>query len=192
MRTPESPEPEQQGALRRLVDAVRDETVNLHVRRSVGLTLNRLIPDLVAVRLRTSILRLAGLSIGRGTVIGGPLNVVGGGRLEIGRKCWINGGCHIDVTADVTLGYGVALAQGVFLITETHEIGGPRRRAGKTYAKPISIGDGCWLGARSVVLPGVTIGAGSIVGAGAVVTDDLPANVVAAGVPARSIRSLEP
>jgi maltose O-acetyltransferase len=64
------------------------------------------------------------------------------------------------------------------------------RRAGDLKAEPVTIGDGAWIGARATILPGVTIGGGAVVAAGSVVTRDLPANVLAGGVPARVIREL--
>lgn len=61
----------------------------------------------------------------------------------------------------------------------------------RTFAKPITIGNGCWIGANVVVLPDVTIGDGAVIGAGSVVTKDIPANVVAVGNPCRVIRTIK-
>ena len=78
------------------------------------------------------------------------------------------------------------------LLTPTHPVEpGPRRDKWES-ASPIVIGDNVWLGGGVIVCPGVTIGANTVVGAGAVVTRDLPANVVAVGNPARVIRELTP
>ncbi len=77
------------------------------------------------------------------------------------------------------------------LITSTHEIGPHQYRAGKDTTRPITIGDGVWIGARAVVLPGVTIGNGSIVAAGAVVNRPVGSNVLVAGVPARFVKHLD-
>jgi maltose O-acetyltransferase len=81
------------------------------------------------------------------------------------------------------------LPRGVHLYTATHPIEAQVRRSGLEYALPVSIGDGVWLG-RAIVCPGVTIGANTVVGAGSVVTRDLPAKVVAVGNPCRVIRQL--
>ena len=80
----------------------------------------------------------------------------------------------------------------VQLLTPTHPVDAEPRRAKWEAAEPIAIGDNVWLGGGVIVCPGVTIGADTVVGAGAVVTRDLPAGVVAAGVPARVLRELQP
>jgi acetyltransferase-like isoleucine patch superfamily enzyme len=85
----------------------------------------------------------------------------------------------------------VAVGPGVYFITGTHRIGSHTQRAGPVIAAPIRVGDGVWIGARAILLPGVTVGAGAIVAAGAVVTRDVPADTLVAGVPAQVKRSLE-
>lgn len=166
------------------------EVSNLHLRRSIGLTVIKILPALSFLHVRTMILRLAGLSIGHGTLVGGRLRVTGGATLHIGQNCWINVDCHIDTSAPVVVGDGAALGHDVLILTNTHHIGRSSRRAGALRDGPVSIGDGTWLGARSVVLPGVTIGAGAIIAAGAVVVDDVEENTVVGGVPAHFIRRL--
>ena len=168
-----------------------EDVGQLELRRSLVLTLVRLLPRLTLTRVRTALVRAAGIDVGPGTVIGGPLLVSGrGGTLRIGDDCFINSGCHVDLSADVTIGREVSLAHEVLIITNTHEVGPPVRRAGDLRNLPVTIGDGCWLGARAVVLPGVTIGAGALVAAGAVVTADVPPDTLVGGVPARPIRNL--
>ena len=81
---------------------------------------------------------------------------------------------------------------GISLITATHEVGVQTRRDNIEYAEPITIGDDCWLGANVTVLPGVTIGKGCTIAAGAVVTKDVPEYSVAMGVPARVVKKVEP
>jgi maltose O-acetyltransferase len=79
----------------------------------------------------------------------------------------------------------------VQLLTATHPIDPGPRRVGWESAEPIAIGDNVWLGGGAIICPGVTIGEDTVVGAGAVVTRDLPAGVVAAGVPARVLREID-
>ncbi len=74
------------------------------------------------------------------------------------------------------------------ILTSTHEIDENGQAARMPVARPVHVGDRCWLGARVTVLPGVTIGEGTIVGAGAVVTEDCKPGAVYVGVPARQLR----
>ena len=78
----------------------------------------------------------------------------------------------------------------VIIITDDHEIGPPWHRCGDRVARPVVIEDGVWIGARVTLLPGVTIGRGSVVAAGAVVNKDVPPNTLVGGVPARILRTL--
>ncbi|WP_179394828.1 sugar O-acetyltransferase [Lacticaseibacillus absianus] len=95
----------------------------------------------------------------------------------------------LDV-APITIGANVMLGPRVGLYTAGHPLDAAVRVAGLEYGHPITIGDNVWLGGNVTVCPGVTIGDNVVVGAGSVVTKDLPANVVAAGVPARPLRKL--
>jgi maltose O-acetyltransferase len=95
----------------------------------------------------------------------------------------------LDV-APITIGAACQLATRVQLLTATHPVDPGPRRIGWESAEPISIGDNVWLGGGVIVCPDVTIGEDTVVGAGAVVTRDLPAGVVAAGVPARVVREI--
>lgn len=116
----------------------------------------------------------------RQTLISGP------GRIRIGNNCFVNAGAIIYSELAVTLGNDVALANEVYVMdTPSHGIEGRNPEA-----KPVVIGDGTWVGARAIVLPGVTIGRRVAVGAGAVVTKDVPDDVLVAGNPARVVRPL--
>jgi len=95
----------------------------------------------------------------------------------------------LDV-APVTIGTVCQIAMRVQIRTATHPIDPEPRHVGWEYAEPITIADNVWLGGAVIVCPGVTIGQDTVVGAGAVVTKDLPAGVVAAGVPARILREI--
>ena len=92
--------------------------------------------------------------------------------------------------ATITIGDDVQIGPNVQLLTPTHPLDAAERRAKFEGAKPIVIGNNVWLGGGVIVLPGVTIGADAVVGAGSVVTRDLPPGVLAVGNPARVIRQL--
>lgn len=181
-------------ALARVRTVLREEWNGARPALLLALLATRVLPDLVGNRLRSTLLRLAGVSIGRGTVIGGGVRIVGAGRsqarLSIGERGWVNAGCYFDVSARIDLGDDVAVGQQVLFVTQSHELATPSRRAGALTTAPIRVEDGCWIGARAVILPGVTVGHGSIVAAGAVVAGDVLPDTMVGGVPARLIRSL--
>jgi acetyltransferase-like isoleucine patch superfamily enzyme len=107
-----------------------------------------------------------------------------------GEGCYIGPHCYFEDNAPVSLGSRVWLAPGCRLLTATHEIGPPSQRAGTWRAEEIELGDGAWLGAGAIVLPGVRVGAGCVIAAGAVVTTDCEPNGLYAGVPAVRKRDL--
>ncbi len=96
-------------------------------------------------------------------------------RFSLGENCWLNIGVLINLGAEVSIGDRVAIGHEVMILTDSHEIGPSAWRAGEVYSKPVRIGSGAWLGARSLILPGISIGPGAIVAAGSVVTRDVPA-----------------
>ena len=100
----------------------------------------------------------------------------------------INYNCVILDTSPVEIGAGAFIAPGVCLSCAGHSIDGDQRAQGIGTSKPITLEDNVWIGANAVVCGGVTIGKGSVIGAGSVVTHDIPAGVVAVGVPCRPIR----
>lgn len=113
-----------------------------------------------------------------------------GGTLEIGESTFINYGCSISAGKLVRIGARCNIGTHCMIIDNAfHELD-PARRHLRPESNPIIIEENVWLGGRVIVLPGVTIGRDSVVGAGSVVTSDIPAGVIAAGVPARVIRSL--
>ncbi len=110
----------------------------------------------------------------------------------IGARTFVNWGLTSLDVAKVTIGDDCQLGPNVQLLTATHPLeAGPRRDKWEA-ARPITIGDNVWLGGSTVVCPGVSIGADTVVGAGSVVVRDLPAGVLAVGNPARVVRTLEP
>lgn len=129
-------------------------------------------------------------SVGEDTEIRPPFYVDYGSFISIGARCFANFGLVALDVAPITIGDDVQIGPNVQLLTPTHPVEpGPRRDKWEA-AKPITIGDNVWLGGGVIVLPGVTIGANTVVGSGAVVTRDLPADVVAVGNPARVVRTI--
>ena len=138
--------------------------------------------------LRDSLLRELLGDVGEGVVVRPPFFCDYGTHISIGARTFANYDCVMLDVAEIRIGAACQLAPRVQLLTATHPIDPEPRRIGWESAEPITIGDNVWLGGGAIVCPGVTIGADTVVGAGAVVTRDLPAGVVAAGVPARVIR----
>jgi maltose O-acetyltransferase len=129
-------------------------------------------------------------SIGEETEIRPPFYVDYGSRITIGARCFANFGLTALDVAPITIGDDVQIGPNVQLLTPTHPVDADPRREKWEAAHPITIGDNVWLGGGVIVLPGVTIGSDTVVGAGAVVTQDLPAGVLAVGKPARVVRNL--
>jgi maltose O-acetyltransferase len=178
----------------RWLDALYQESGAFHFKLVMAQLVLAPLPLYVGTRLRAMVLRLAGFRIGRGTVLWGTPTITGSGdlykRLIIGDDCWLNAGCFFDLGAPITIGNRIAFGHQVLLMTGSHTLGGPERRCGSLFSRPITIEDGAWIGSRATILPGVTIGAGAVVAAGATVTADVPPNTLVAGTPARVKRSL--
>lgn len=113
-----------------------------------------------------------------------------GARLEIGERAFINYGCSIGALLSIKIGAGASIGTHVIMMDNDFHRMEPERRNELPESRPIVLEDNVWLGARVIVLRGVTIGEGSVVGAGSVVTHDVPPRSVAAGVPARVVRSV--
>jgi maltose O-acetyltransferase len=128
--------------------------------------------------------------VGEDTLIRPPLYVDYGSNIRIGARTFANFGLVALDVASITIGDDVQIGPNVQLLTPTHPLDPEPRRDKWEAAEPIVIGDNVWLGGGVIVLPGVTIGENTVVGAGSVVTKNLPANVVAVGNPARVIREL--
>ena len=133
--------------------------------------------------------RLLG-AFGAGSEIRAPLYCDYGHAICIGARTFVNFGLVALDVAPIVIGDDVQIGPNVQLLTPTHPLEAEARRAKWEAAEPITIESNVWLGGGVIVLPGVTIGQNTVVGAGAVVTRDLPSDVVAVGVPARVIRRL--
>lgn len=113
--------------------------------------------------------------------------------LSVGSNVSIWPMTYIECSGGVTIGNNVSIAHGVTIMSEEHnykEKDIPIKEQGKSYAS-VTIEDNVWIGAKAIILSGVTVGTGSIVGAGAVVTKDIPCNVIVGGVPAKVIKMRE-
>lgn len=127
---------------------------------------------------------------GQGAVLKPSLRCDYGFNISIGERTFINYDCVLLDCNRISIGSEVQFAPGVHIYTATHPLDAKVRRAGLESALPVTIEDGAWLGGGAIVCPGVTIGENCVVGAGSVVTRDLPANVLAVGNPCRVIRQL--
>lgn len=126
---------------------------------------------------------------GKSFYIEPPFHCDYGYNINCGDNVYFNVNCVVLDVAPVHIGSNVFFAPNVQLYTATHPLEAELRRT-LEYALPISIGDDCWIGGNSVICPGVTIGKGSVIGAGSVVTKNIPANSLAVGNPAKVIRQL--
>jgi maltose O-acetyltransferase len=180
---------------RGVVNAVAEELRGVDPRLTMVEALCRLLPPFALGRLRRELLRLAGVRIGPRTVFVGSIWIAGGSNpardVTFGADCMVNDGCRFDTAAPIAVGDNVYLGHDVALITATHDVGTAHRRAHRFVARSITVGDGTWIGARAVLMPGVTVGRGAIVAAGAVVTKPVADGAVVGGVPARVIRHLD-
>lgn len=129
-------------------------------------------------------------SVGEGSVIRQPFRCDYGYQTHLGARVFANWGLIALDVGRITIGDDVQIGPNVQLLTATHPLEAEPRRAKWEGSRPIVIGDNVWLGGGVIVCPGVTIGANTVVGAGAVVVRDLPANVLAVGNPARVVREL--
>ncbi|ARQ07973.1 Acetyltransferase [Macrococcoides canis] len=114
-----------------------------------------------------------------------------GYNIYVGENFYSNHDLTILDVAPVTIGDNCMVAPGVHIYTATHPIDPMERNSGLEYAKPVVIGDNCWIGGRSIINPGVTIGNNVVIASGTVVTKDVPDNVVVAGVPAKVIKQIK-
>jgi maltose O-acetyltransferase len=179
----------------KVVTLLREEIMGFHP-RLIALTLTAsMLPDHYAQRARARLLAAAGFRIGEGTRIE-ALPKINGERnlfsnLTIGRDCSIDAECVLDLGERITIGDRVTFSPGVMILTSTHELDIREHRAGPVQLSPVTIGDGAWLGARCIILPGVNIGAGAVVSPGAVVNKDVLPQTRVGGTPAVQLEVLE-
>lgn len=138
--------------------------------------------------LRALMSRLVGYKVDDGFRLFPPVYTDFGKNIKIGKDVFVNSGCCFQDQGGVTLGDGCLVGHNVVFATLDHDKR-PGRRGDMT-AAPIVVGKDVWIGAHATILKGVTIGDGAIVAAGAVVTRDVPPNTIAAGVPARVVKTI--
>ena len=125
-----------------------------------------------------------------GTVILSPVMADYGKNVFIGEKTFINHGAYLMDCAKITIGKRCFIGPDCAFYTAVHPLASDERNLGLEKALPITIDDDVWLGGKVIVLPDVKIGSGSVIGAGSVVTKDVPPGVVAAGNPCRVLRKI--
>ncbi|MFD7918186.1 sugar O-acetyltransferase [Streptomyces sp. NPDC059740] len=129
-------------------------------------------------------------SVGEEVEVRPPLYVDYGSNISIGARTFVNHNLTALDVAAITVGEDCQIGPGVQLLTPTHPLEPELRRDKLEAALPITLGDNVWLGGGVIVCPGVSIGSNSVIGAGSVVTKDVPADVLAVGNPARRVRDL--
>ncbi len=107
-----------------------------------------------------------------------------------GEKVFLNFNCVILDVMQVKIGARTLIGPNVQIYTATHPMDHMERASGREFAKPVTIGEDVWIGGGAIICPGVSIGARTVIGAGSVVTKDIPADVMAAGNPCKVIRKL--
>jgi maltose O-acetyltransferase len=146
----------------------------------------RPLPPFVGARAIGAGLRLAGARVGKSSIFWGMPTLAGlehdvAPRLQIGELCGLNFGCYFELDAPIMLDDHVAVGHQVMFLTRSRSAHDPSQRGQEVEAKPIRVEAGAWLGSRCTLLPGVTVGAGSVVGASVVVREDVPPNTLLAG-----------
>ncbi|GLU45376.1 DapH/DapD/GlmU-related protein [Allomuricauda sp. NBRC 101325] len=138
--------------------------------------------------IRTQLSNLVGYQVDESTTLYTPLSSNYGKNIKLGKNIFINQNCQILDLGGVTIDDHVMIGPRVNLLSESHPIEPESRKV--LIAKPIHIKKNAWIGAGATILPGVTIGAHAVVAAGAVVSKDVPARTVVAGIPAKEVKSI--
>jgi maltose O-acetyltransferase len=137
-----------------------------------------------------AVLRELLASVGKEAYIRPPFFCDYGYNITLGDNVFVNFNCVFLDVVPITIGDRVQMASAVQLLPADHPLHAVERASGREFGSPIAIEDDVWLGGGAIVCPGVTIGRGSVIGAGSVVTKDIRAGVVAVGNPCRVIREL--
>ena len=142
--------------------------------------------------IRSYLLKLSAINLQNNSRVCGYTLFFGRGEVKIGLNSWISLGCkfHTNERAKIIIGNNCDVGPYVSFLTGTHVKSNKLRRAGRGIAKSIIVGDGVWIGANTIILPGVKIESGVIVAAGSVVKNNVPQNVLVAGCPAKIKKNL--
>lgn len=128
--------------------------------------------------------------VGKDPWIEPPMRFAYGNRTHIGDNFYANFNLVVVDDIDVYIGNNVMIAPNVTITPTGHPVDPDTRRGGTQFSIPVTIGDDVWIGVGAIILPGVTIGKNSVIGAGSVVAKDIPENVVAVGNPCRVLRKI--
>ncbi|MBO9130550.1 maltose acetyltransferase domain-containing protein [Bacillus sp. 165] len=139
---------------------------------------------------RTALLKQLFGSTGKNLYIEPAFRCDYGYNIYVGNNFYANFDCVVLDVCPVTIGENCFMGPGVHVYTATHPLDATERISGAEYGKAVTIGDNVWIGGRAIINPGVTIGNNAVVASGAVVTKDVPDNVVVGGNPARIIKEL--
>lgn len=146
-------------------------------------------------KLKPFLFRFAGMDIKEGVSIWGPLTIrpFGGAKnISIGSNSFLNSDIRFGVPRDkIKIGNNVLVGPRVLFETYNHGLKYIPGKGRGGWSRPIVVEDECWIGAGAIILQDITIGRGSVITAGAVVTDDIPPLTVAGGVPAKIIKKIE-
>ena len=134
---------------------------------------------------RDALLRERLGEVGAGAVIRPPFHCDYGYNIRVGAGVFLNFNCVILDVVEVSIGEGTQIGPGVQILTADHPRDAAERATGVEWGRPVRIGRNVWIGGGAIILPGVTIGDDAIVGAGSVVTRDVPAGATVVGNPAR-------
>ena len=132
--------------------------------------------------------RITAKPVGEGLRLETPFHTDFGKNITVGNNVFINAGCKFQDQGGIVIGNDVLIGHNVVLATLDHDIDPEKRNL--LYPAPIHIGNKVWIGSGAIITRGVTIGDNSVIAAGAVVTSDVPENVIVGGVPAKVIKSI--
>ena len=142
-----------------------------------------------AKQLRDLFSELTGAQVDESFALFPPFYTDFGKNIKLGKRVFINSGCCFQDQGGIELGDGCLIGHQVVIATLNHDLS-PNSRGSMTPAK-VTLGKNVWVGAHATILPGVTVGDNAVIAAGAVVTKDVPANTVVAGVPAKIIKTID-